>query len=154
MNVAVQETALGKIGVAEERGRIVAVYFDGEALPAGAVLRETAVLKEAFRQLHAYMAGELKVFDLPLAPEGTAFQMKVWAALRNIPYGGTASYKDVAAKIGNPKATRAVGMANNRNPIPIMIPCHRVIGADGSLVGFGGGLELKRKLLRIESRNV
>ncbi len=90
------------------------------------------------------------MFDLPLEPAGTEFQKSVWVALQAIPYGETRSYGDMARQIGNPKACRAVGMANNRNPISIVIPCHRVIGADGSLVGYGGGLDLKQKLLTLE----
>jgi methylated-DNA-[protein]-cysteine S-methyltransferase len=103
------------------------------------------------RQLQAYFGGELKVFDLRLAPEGTEFQLLVWNNLRTIPYGGTISYAQLAQNIGNPKAVRAVGLANGCNPIPIIIPCHRVIGTDGSLTGFGGGLPAKEKLLALES---
>ena len=97
------------------------------------------------------MDGKRKSFDLPLKPEGTEFQKKVWNALLDIPYGETRSYKDIAVAIGNPKACRAVGMANNRNPISIIIPCHRVIGANGSLVGYGGGLPIKIELLNLET---
>ena len=102
-------------------------------------------------QVESYLAGNLKKFDLPLEMHGTNFQLEVWNALLSIPYGTTASYKDVALMIGNSKAVRAVGMANNRNPIAIIVPCHRVIGSDGSLVGYAGGMELKRTLLEIES---
>jgi methylated-DNA-[protein]-cysteine S-methyltransferase len=101
-------------------------------------------------QLRAYFKGELKQFDLPLAPVGTPFQLKVWEALNTIPYGALASYKTIAEAIGNPKAVRAVGGANGKNPIPIIVPCHRVIGSDGSLTGFGGGLETKRRLIDLE----
>lgn len=101
-------------------------------------------------QLRAYFKGELQQFDLPLAPVGTPFQLKVWEALKAIPYGGLASYKSIAEAIGNPKAVRAVGGASGKNPIPIIVPCHRVIGADGSLTGFGGGLEAKRRLIDLE----
>ena len=101
-------------------------------------------------QLAAYFAGELKRFDLALKPEGTAFQMAAWAALQNIPYGETRSYGQQAAMIGNPKAARAIGGANNANPIPVIIPCHRVIGAGGALTGFGGGLKTKAFLLGLE----
>lgn len=114
--------------------------------PAG----EDQVLKEARRQLEAYFAGRLRTFDLPLAPQGTPFQKSVWAALVAIPYGATTSYGGLAAAIGNPKAMRAVGLANGRNPISIIVPCHRVIGADGSLTGYGGGMERKRRLLDLE----
>jgi len=106
---------------------------------------------EAISQLHAYFAGERKDFDLPLILEGTDFQLRVWNTLREIPYGTTVSYLQLAEKIGNPKAVRAVGLANGANPIPIIIPCHRVIGSDGSLTGFGGGLPAKKTLLGLES---
>ena len=101
-------------------------------------------------QLIAYFKGELKVFDLPLAPVGTPFQLKVWQALRDIPYGELVSYKTIAEAIGNPNAVRAVGGANGRNPIPVIVPCHRVVGSDGTLTGFGGGLETKRRLIDLE----
>lgn len=111
-----------------------------------------AFFSETIRQLRAYFEGALKEFDVPLAPEGTEFQMRVWQSLRDIPYGETISYGQLAARLGNPKAARAVGLANGSNPIPIIIPCHRVIGSDGSLVGYGGGLENKKILLALESR--
>jgi methylated-DNA-[protein]-cysteine S-methyltransferase len=130
------------------------IRFEGE--PPEGTLRDNAfpVLKEAARQLQAYFAGELKVFDLPLAPRGTDFQKSVWNALLEIPYGQTRSYSQIAAAIGSPKAVRAVGAANGQNPIPIVIPCHRVIGSSGKLVGFGGGLPLKRMLLDLESSQI
>jgi|SRR5579864_147689 len=106
--------------------------------------------KETIHQLKAYFAGRLQRFDLPLEPQGTEFQMQVWRALRTIPYGKTWSYGQLAERVRRPKASRAVGAANGQNPIPVIIPCHRVIGADGSLTGFGGGLPIKRKLLAIE----
>ena len=107
---------------------------------------------EAKSQLAAYFDGTLRDFDLPLRPPGTDFQKSVWQALRQIPYGETRSYADIAKAIGRPKATRAVGTANNANPLPVIVPCHRVIGANGSLTGFGGGLETKRFLLDLEWR--
>jgi methylated-DNA-[protein]-cysteine S-methyltransferase len=110
-----------------------------------------AVIDAAAAQLSMYFAGELRSFDLPLAPTGTAFQRQVWTALRSIPYGSTASYRQIAEAIGNPAATRAVGTANARNPLPIIVPCHRVIGADGSLTGYAGGLDTKRYLLTLEA---
>lgn len=109
-----------------------------------------AVIDAVAEQLAAYFAGELRGFDLPLAPAGTAFQQRVWAALRSIPYGTTATYRQIAEAVGNPAATRAVGTANARNPLPIIVPCHRVIGTDGSLTGYAGGLEAKRHLLTLE----
>ena len=111
------------------------------------------LMRETVRQLRLYFAGELQIFDLPLELVGTEFQKKVWAALVTIPYGETRSYSEIAAQIGAPRAVRAVGAANGRNPIPIVVPCHRVIGASGSLVGFGGGLEWKRLLLDLEAKH-
>jgi len=105
-------------------------------------------------QLEAYFAGQLHQFDLPLAPQGTAFQLAVWGHLRQIPYGETISYGELARRIGNPRASRAVGLANGANPLPIIVPCHRVIGADGSLTGFGGGLPIKQQLLALETAAV
>ena len=109
-----------------------------------------ALLDEARRQLTAYFAGRLRVFDLPLAPNGTEFQRRVWTELTKIPFGATISYADLARRVRNVAAVRAVGAANGRNPIPIIVPCHRVIGSDGSLTGFGGGLSRKQWLLRHE----
>jgi methylated-DNA-[protein]-cysteine S-methyltransferase len=107
-------------------------------------------LKEAIRQLKAYFAGKLQTFDLPLAAEGTDFQKRVWQALCEIPFGKTASYGKIAESVGNPAASRAVGLANGQNPIAIIVPCHRVIGKNGKLVGYGGGVEHKRTLLNLE----
>jgi len=115
--------------------------------------KKTPFMKEAVKQLQEYFQGIRKNFKLPLAPEGTAFQHKVWKALQEVPYGETRSYKQVACVAGNDKASRAVGMANNRNPIPIIIPCHRIIGANGKLVGYAGGLEVKGYLLNLENEN-
>jgi len=111
---------------------------------------DSPVLQAAEAQLREYFAGERRAFDLPLAPRGTPFQLQVWQALAGIPYGSTVSYAQLAQAVGNPEAMRAVGAANGRNPLPIVLPCHRVIGADGALVGFGGGLPVKHQLLRLE----
>ena len=142
------ETILGSVTFVEENGTLLAVTthrsYEG-------ICQETPLIKEACRQLSEYLKGERKTFDLPLNPKGTDFQKRVWRALCDIPYGETRSYKQIAEAIGNPKAVRAVGMANNRNPITIVVPCHRVIGADGKLVGYGGGLEMKEFLLRLET---
>jgi methylated-DNA-[protein]-cysteine S-methyltransferase len=108
------------------------------------------LLGRAAAQLEEYFAGERRAFDLPLAPEGTPFQLETWQALRAIPHGTTISYGELARRLGKPRAVRAVGAANGRNPISIIIPCHRVIGSDGSLTGYGGGLEVKRRLLELE----
>ncbi len=115
-------------------------------------IEDAAPFARVKEQLRTYFAGERRHFDLSLAPRGTEFQQQVWSALRHIPYGETRSYKGLAKAIGNEKATQAVGAANGRNPIPVIIPCHRVIGANGDLTGFGGGLETKRFLLDLESR--
>lgn len=115
-----------------------------------AVEKRTKIIDKAAEQLNEYFLGIRREFDIPLSIHGTDFQKRVWNALRNIPYGETRSYGDIALAIGNPRACRAVGMANNRNRIMIVIPCHRVIGSDGSLVGYGGGLDIKKKLLEIE----
>jgi methylated-DNA-[protein]-cysteine S-methyltransferase len=116
--------------------------------------QDDAPFVEAVDQLNSYFAGQRKIFELQLALSGTEFQKKVWAALRKIPYGETVSYKELAARVGSPKAVRAVGTANGANPIPIIIPCHRIIGNDGSLTGFGGGLPMKKRLLELESRQL
>jgi len=117
-----------------------------------ALVREDGdpVLAEAVRQLSDYFRGNATAFKLPLDLRGTVFQRNVWKALLDVPYGSTASYRDIAASIGQPKAVRAVGGANNRNPVPIIVPCHRIIGSNGALVGYGGGLPVKEQLLRLE----
>ena len=115
---------------------------------------DAPVLNECAKQITEYFAGERKEFDLPLDPEGTAFQVKAWLALGEIPYGETATYTEQAARVGSPRAVRAIGAANGRNPLSIVVPCHRVIGASGSLTGFGGGIETKRLLLDLETRHL
>jgi len=146
------DTEIGRICIVEQQGNITHILFEKDAPPEESVERETPLLQEAAKQLREYFAGERQVFDLPLAPKGTSFQMAAWHALTTIPYGETRSYKQIAEQIGNPKACRAVGLANNRNPIAIVIPCHRVIGSDGKLVGYGGGLPVKEYLLEMEKR--
>lgn len=138
---------VGPVTVMEEGGWIVFIGF----LPTLARPQKRKRRHQgAFRQLSDYFDGELKTFDLPLKLSGTPFQLRTWAALQTIPYGKTCSYGDIAKQIGNGKANRAVGMANHNNPISIVIPCHRVIGANGSLTGYGGGLPIKRQLLELE----
>ena len=143
------ETHLGYMALGEEEGHITRLYLPNTPTPR-LMPHETPLLSRAREQLLGYLAGERKEFDLPLAPQGTPFQQKVWKTLREIPWGETRSYKDIALAADCPKGFRAVGMANHRNPIPIFIPCHRVIAADGSLGGYAGGLELKKALLTIE----
>lgn len=115
--------------------------------------KESELILQCKTQLEEYLSGKRRTFDIPISPDGTEFQIKVWEVLDTIPYGATRSYKWVAEKVGSPKACRAVGMANNRNPISIILPCHRVIGADGKLVGYGGGLNIKETLLALENSN-
>lgn len=135
---------------ADERG-IIGLAFGDESI-GDATAIETPILKDAARQLDEYFAGSRRSFDLPLNPIGTDFQKKVWNALIQIPYGTTSTYGRIAAAMGNSKACRAVGMANNRNPIAIIIPCHRVVGANGSLIGYAAGLDKKELLLNLERK--
>lgn len=137
---------IGPLTLVEEDGYLVELNFED----AGA-LEETPFLLEARRQLEEYFARTRRSFSIPLNPKGTDFQRKVWDALLEISWGETRTYGEIAARIGSPKACRAVGMANHRNPLPIVIPCHRVIGAGGKLVGYGGGLDIKESLLRLEN---
>jgi len=148
--LSLQQTAAGRIGVAEREGVLTNLYFESDPLPADAEIGETELLQEAFRQLRAYLQGELRRFDLPLDPHGTPFMRRVWMQVADVPFGTTASYRDIAAGVGNPKAVRAVGMANRLNPVPVFIPCHRIIGASGKLTGYRGGLALKQRLLDLE----
>jgi methylated-DNA-[protein]-cysteine S-methyltransferase len=138
-----------KIGIAEENNAITGVYFGAE-IPGGFVKAETPLIKKAAAQIEEYLNGKRKKFSLPLSMHGTEFQMDVWRALQSIPYGETRSYKEIAELVHRPKAVRAVGMANHHNPISIIVPCHRVIGHNGSLTGYGGGLPLKKYLLELE----
>ncbi len=143
----------GRIGIAEERGAIIRVSFGGENSFAGLTAAETPLIRTAAGQLGEYFAGERAAFDLPLDLRGTEFQIAVRRALLTIPFGETRGYREVAVQIGNPKACRAVGMANNRNPVAIIVPCHRVIGRSGGLTGYGGGLSVKEHLLGLEKRH-
>jgi methylated-DNA-[protein]-cysteine S-methyltransferase len=146
-HASIIDSPLGKLTLAERDGALVRLSFGAH----GAGGAPTALLARATEQLQAYFAGELRGFDLPLAPTGTEFQLACWRALAEIPYGQTRSYGEQAQRIGRPDRARAVGAANGANPIAIVLPCHRVIGADGSLTGFGGGLETKRRLLDLEA---
>jgi methylated-DNA-[protein]-cysteine S-methyltransferase len=131
-------------------GRISHLSFSGRTSDIPAGVFESDVIGRAGRELSEYLDGTRRVFDIPLNPRGTAFQLMVWDELRKVPYGTTVSYKDLAVGIGRPDASRAVGMAMNRNPIPIIVPCHRVIGSDGSMTGFAYGIDMKERLLRME----
>lgn len=150
MKSCVMPTPLGSLAIHEEDGAICAIDFTQAECRAP----DTPLLREAVRQLNAYFDGTLTTFDLPLRLTGTDFRVKCWKALCTIPYGETISYGEQAKRIGNPKAVRAVGGANHHNPISIVVPCHRVIGADGSLTGYGGGVDKKAWLLTHERRNL
>ena len=138
----------GELLVAKEDGAVVEIHFRPRGIDG---VRDDSAVADVAAQLHEYFRGERQAFDLELAPRGTEFQRLCWNALQRIPYGETRSYGDIAREIGRPAAVRAVGAANGANPIPIVIPCHRVVGSNGSLTGFGGGIETKRWLLALES---
>lgn len=144
------DSPFGALTLIEEDGKLKKLFFGAHALEPSEEFLETPLLAEAKKQLNGYFNGRRHYFDLPLNPEGTPFQLRVWRALLDIPYGETRSYKDVAIAVGSSKGFRAVGMANNKNPISIIIPCHRVIGSGGHMVGYGGGIDLKERLLKLE----
>ena len=146
------DTKIGRIEIEENGEAITKIDYVQKDIEETANGKQTELIKEAVKQLNEYFEGKRSIFDLPLAPEGTEFQNKVWNALREIPFGETKSYGEIARIIGNEKASRAVGMANNKNPIMIVIPCHRVIGANGKLVGYAAGLEVKEMLLNLEKK--
>lgn len=150
MNYFVYESEIGPLTIAEKNGALAQVRFGADSCEKR-MRKETPLIVETWKQLQEYFSGMRKQFELPLAPEGTVFQQMVWNALQTIPYGEVRTYGQIAAQISAPKASRAVGMANHNNPIGIIIPCHRVIGANGKLTGYAGGLDKKEKLLRLES---
>lgn len=150
---ATTESPIGELLLVGDGAAVAGIHMQGGRRPASigrGWLRAEEPFAEAREQLDSYFAGERIEFDLPLAPAGSGFQRAVWAALRDIPYGETATYGEIARRIGRPDAVRAVGAANGSNPIAIVVPCHRVIGADGALTGYAGGLERKRFLLELE----
>lgn len=147
----IYESPIGPFTLASNGEAITQLEFEGGRYPLPQYPRgDDKVLKQARKELDAYFAGKLKDFTVPVAPEGTEFQKKAWKALQKIPYGTTRSYGQQAKVVGNPSASRAVGAANGRNPIAVIIPCHRVIGSNGSLTGFGGGMKRKQFLLDLE----
>ena len=149
------ETPIGPLTITATKKAVTAIRF-GTQVPEGSTpctgAEATPLLRKAAEEIGDYFAGSRRKFTLPLAPEGTPFQQKVWEALRTIPYGETRTYKQIAIQIGHNQSFRAVGMANNRNPIVIVVPCHRVIGYDGKLTGYAGGLDVKEQLLALEKR--
>jgi methylated-DNA-[protein]-cysteine S-methyltransferase len=151
MKYARVDTPIGKLTVMAAETGIRRILWDGEAPPEGAVEGGSDILDAAVTQIREYFAGARTTFDLPLDLGGTPFQQKVWLELGSIPFGTTISYGEQAQRVGRPQAARAVGAANGRNPVPIVLPCHRVIGSGGALTGFGGGLDTKRTLLRHEA---
>lgn len=152
-NIYCYNFSIGEIFIADNETSITSISFYDEDRFYDHVMNETHLIQAAAKQIDEYLQGIRKEFDLPLAPSGTLFQKQVWESLLKIPYGETRSYKDIAISINNPKSYRAVGMANNKNPIMIVIPCHRVIGSKGNLVGYGGGLNIKESLLNLENKN-
>ena len=151
MNYQYLDSPIGQLRLVSDGQHITAIEFEGmHHTDQRDTEQKDGPLEECARQLGEYFNGTRRDFDLPLAPGGTEFQNAVWDALREIPYGALRSYRDVAESLANPKAVRAVGAANGRNPIPIVVPCHRVVGSDGALTGFAGGLAAKKKLLELE----
>ncbi len=146
------DSPLGRLGFMEEDGRLKRVLYADTPFEEGAVICETPLIYKAFSETNEYLNGRRKTFDLPIAANGTPFQCRVWNAIRAIPYGQTISYQTLAVQIGSPKAVRAVGLASFRNPLPIVIPCHRVIGKGRDVTGYAGSNELKQSLLDLELR--
>ena len=145
------DSPVGPLVLTTNGAALTRLLFDSPVDPSWST-EPHPVLEDAVRQLQEYFAGDRREFDLPLEPAGTPFQLRVWELLRDIPYAQTINYGQLANRVGNPNASRAVGLANGRNPISIVVPCHRVIGANGSLTGYGGGLDRKRTLLDLEKR--
>ncbi len=152
MNRIIIDTPIGKLELIEKMNKLARISFE-EDFNSNIEYKETIFLKDCSKQLKEYFNGERKSFQIPLYLEGTDFQLLVWRCLSQIPYGNLKSYQDIAELIGNPKACRAVGMANHDNPIPIIIPCHRVIGKNRKLVGYAGGINRKEYLLSLEMNN-
>lgn len=153
LHFTIIDTPIGKLRLVSNGDALLRVEFQGQHSSDG-VPGEDPVLDQARRQLEEYFAGRRRHFDLPLGAGGTAFQQAVWSSLQSIPYGELRSYRDIAETLGKPKAVRAVGAANGRNPLPIVVPCHRVVGSNGKLTGFAGGLDCKRRLLALEGIEV
>lgn len=153
VNVNFYNTSIGLFKIAEDGTGVTELEIVDAKIVEEVETIETPLLAKAAKQLEEYLSGKRVKFDFPLNPQGTEFQNKVWNVLKTIPYGETWSYKQVAVALGKPTASRAVGMANNRNPIMIVVPCHRVVGSNGDLVGYAGGLDLKASLLDLEKKH-
>lgn len=152
-NVFYYNTDIGKIGIAEKENKITDLFFSNRELKCDIREFETELIKRTISEVREYLIGKRSSFDIPINPSGTEFYLSVWKEVMNIPYGETRSYKQIANKVGNLRAFRAVGMALNRNPIAIIIPCHRVIGTSGKIIGYAGGVDIKKLLLKLESEN-
>lgn len=150
INYFCYDTEIGTIKISEKEGKIIGLVFS-DSKKENEIEKETDYIRRTYLQLKEYLSGKRKSFDIEIEMIGTEFQKKVWKELLNIPYGETRSYKDIATAIGNEKACRAVGNANNKNPIAIIVPCHRVVGSNGSMTGYAGGIDIKEKLLKIEN---
>lgn len=153
INYFCYDTEIGRIKISEKDEKIIRFVFS-DYKKEDEIEKETDAIRKTYLQLKEYLSGKRKNFDIEIEMIGTEFQKKVWKELLNIPYGETRSYKDIAIAIGNGKACRAVGNANNKNPIAIIVPCHRVVGSNGSMTGYAGGLDIKEKLLKIEKCSV
>ena len=153
MNYFIYAMPLGRLTIVANESGLTQILFGPHSIE-GAAKRPSALTNTAATQLQEYFAGKRRDFDLPLDPHGTEFQLKVWEQLKRIPYGETRTYAQVAEAVGSPKGFRAVGLANNKNPLPIVVPCHRVIGAGGKLVGYAAGIKIKRYLLELEGVDV
>lgn len=152
-NVFYYNTDIGKIGIAEKENKITDLFFSNRELKCDTREFETELIKKTISEVREYLIGKRSSFDIPINPSGTEFYLSVWKEVMNIPYGETRSYKQIANKVGNSRAFRAVGMALNKNPIAIIIPCHRVIGTSGKIIGYAGGVDIKELLLKLESEN-
>lgn len=152
-NVFYYNTDIGKIGIAEKENKITDLFFSNRELKCDIREFETELIKKTISEVREYLIGKRSSFDIPINPSGTGFYLSVWKEVMNIPYGETRRYKQIANKVGNSRAFRAVGMALNKNPIAIIIPCHRVIGTSGKIIGYAGGVDIKELLLKLESEN-
>jgi O-6-methylguanine DNA methyltransferase len=151
IRLAVSDVGVCKLSVGRESDEAFFAWLARKTGPSEPIHKRTPLADQALAEIHAYLSGALREFETPADLNGTAFQLRVWAEVAAIPYGSTSTYREVAGRVGRPKAFRAVGAANGANPVPLFIPCHRVVGADGTLRGYGGGMAMKAALLKLES---